>query len=140
MSISLIDMYLYYHKQRTSASLRYAKHCGLQLIGHSMGRNSMCWIAPNGIHFNTQIILMGKSTKSLKSTSTDDVEQKLVPMIYRGPDDFTPQGLLKSMEEQEGTSSVLLNQHEFQIIIKKVTQTGGGAWSDWVGMFFFHIH
>jgi len=130
--LTLLDWYLINHQNKTTASIRYGIHCGMQLMGHCMGRDSICLVAPDGIRSNTQLLLIGASSKSLKSTSTDTIQKRLVPAMFSGPDDFSPQGLLRHMADSH--PSVICNLPEYQIILKKVTQTGGGPWNEWVGI------
>lgn len=119
--MSLIDLYLQYHKMRTNSPENYGRHLCIQLIGHSLGRDSYCSIRPRAVHFNTNVCLIGDSGKVMKSTGQEEVMFSLIPAKYRGPSNFTPQGLMRELSD---ASQLLCPMGEFSTYLRGIYNGG----------------
>lgn len=95
-----IELYIQYQNLRSSTSKLFGKHLCVQLLGHSMGRKSKCVIQPRAIHLNTNVCLLGLSGRSLKTTAQMDILEPLIPKNHKGPSSFSPEGLLRELQDQ----------------------------------------
>ena len=120
----MLSLYMKYHRLRTDAPIMFGYHLGIQLIGHSLGRNSYCAVRPRAVHFNTDILLLADSG-DMKSTAQEEVMEPLIPIKHRGDKTFSPQGLMRILEEQ---SQLLVPMGEFSTILRGIV--GGGNMCD----------
>ena len=94
---SFLDCIISLHRMRTNSPECYAKDLGMQLLGHSLGRDSVNSLAPDVIRHNSYECLVGCSGRSKKTTAQNQVET-LTPVLYKGSKSFSPEGLLRNME------------------------------------------
>ena len=121
---SLIDLHLEYHKMRTSSPLEFATHLSILNIGHAFNRNSICKIQPRAVHHNIYLCLLGPSGLSLKTTAQEDVATPLIPTKYQGTKSFSPQGMLRHLEDQPNSNFPL---GEFSTALRGIKMGGNMA-------------
>ena len=86
-----------------------------------MGRKSKCSIQPRAVHFNINNALIGLSGKSLKTTAQMDIMNPIIPKKHRGPTSFSPEGLLRELQDQP---HLLCSMGEFSTVLRGIK--GGG--------------
>ncbi|MHA1492323.1 MAG: DUF3987 domain-containing protein, partial [Promethearchaeota archaeon] len=118
---TLLDLYIEYHKMRTDSPKTFATHLGIQLIGHSLGRDSFCSTRPRGVRFNVELCLLGQSGKAMKSTAQEDIQVPLIPSSHKGTKSFTPEGLLREMELKP---QILCPMGEFSTVLRGIKMGG----------------
>ena len=117
----LIELYLDYHKLRTASPLNYGRHLIIQTIGQSFGRDTINSIAPRAVHHNTYLCLLGQSSKSMKTTSQEELIEPLIPPAYIGTKNFSPEGLLRALEDHPHK---LCPMGEFSIALRGIKMGG----------------
>ena len=119
-----IARYLEYHKMRTDSPEVFGIHLAIQLIGHSFGPYIINKIRPRAVHHNIYNCLLGQSGKSMKSTSMDEVAIGLYPPSYIGPNGFSPEGLLKKLQDY---NFLMCPLGEFSTILRSLIHGGNMA-------------
>jgi len=119
--MDVIEIYTKYHDLRTVSSKEYAKHLCIQEIGHSLGRKSANLIQPKPIRHNTYLCLIGQSGVSKKTTAQSDVLLPCVPQDTVGGQSFSPEGLLRELEENPHLISFL---GEFSTLLRSIKGNG----------------
>jgi hypothetical protein len=121
MTLSLLDIYQYYHKMKTIAPGNYGNHLCIQFAGHSLGVRSSFLIQPSARKFNSYIALIGVSGGSKKTTSQEAILKPLIPQNHLGPNSFSPEGLLRVLEEQ---SWLICNMGEMSTLLRSINKGG----------------
>jgi hypothetical protein len=119
--MNLIEAYIRYQDLRTSSPKEYGAHLIIQLLGHSLGRESVCRIQPKAVHHNIYLSLMGKSGVTRKTTAQDTILTPLIPIKNLGTKHFSPEGLLKSLENQP---QLLCPLGEFSTLLRGIKAGG----------------
>jgi len=119
--LSFIDAYGVYHNMRTVAPKQFGVHLAIQLLGHSMGRNSFCRIQPRAIHMNTYLGLNGPSGRGKKTTAQNDVASPLIPYEFRGYSSYSPEGLMRALSETHNVNAPL---GEFSSTLRSIKMNG----------------
>lgn len=57
-----------YYKKSTDARIQYGRAISIQLLGHTLGWETVNLIQPKAVHHNCNVVLIGESTISRKST------------------------------------------------------------------------
>jgi len=119
--MNLIEAYMRYQDLRTSSPKKYGAHLMIQLLGHSLGRESVCRIQPKAVHHNIYLALMGKSGLTRKTTAQDTILSPLIPIENLGTKHFSPEGLLKDLEKQP---QLLCPLGEFSTLLRGIKAGG----------------
>lgn len=119
--MDLIEAYEQYQDLRTSAPKIFATHLFIQLLGHSLGRKSHCRIQPASVRHNTYLGLNGPSGVTKKTTAQSTVLRPLIPLDNLGNVTFSPQGLLRDLEEKP---QLICPLGEFSTLLRGI-KTGG---------------
>jgi len=109
---------------RTSSPTAFADHLFVQALGHVLGRKSFCSIQPRAVHMNIYLCLLGKSGKALKTTAQEDITTPIIPDRYVGPKSFSPQGLLRELEESPNLNCPM---GEFSTVLRGIKKGGNMA-------------
>ena len=96
-----IDLFKVYQNARTNAPEIYGIHLSIQLIGHTLSRNSICNIQPRAVTHNINLCLLGPS--GCKKSTAQEIIENIYPDDVKGTKHFTPEGLLRLLEEQPQT-------------------------------------
>jgi len=122
---SFLDLYLQYHNMRSSPGTElFAKHLCIQQIGHTLGRDASCRVRPDAVRHNSYLCGLGPSGNSLKSTSQEQILKPLTPTKYLGPSSFSPQGLLRYLED---TPNTICHMGEFSTVLRGIKMGGNMA-------------
>ena len=98
--MNFIKLYEQYQNLRTASPPVFGKHLAIQCLGHSLGRDSINKIQPRAIRHNTNLVLLGPSGRSMKTTAQEEIMLPLYPQEHKGPSHFSPEGLLTSLSRQ----------------------------------------
>ena len=123
--MNLIDLFVEYHKLRTYSPEIYAKHVTFSILGHSFGQESFNgYLPPRGVIHNSYLCLIGKSTISKKTTVQDETIGALIPPEFKGPQSFSPEGLLKEMSN---IPQLICPMGEFSTVLRSIKFGGNMA-------------
>jgi hypothetical protein len=117
---SFLSIFQMYYNFSTDAPPAFNWWLGVQLLGHAMGYHCVNLIVPDEVRHNINLLLVGDSTLSRKSTS-----QRLALNTYPSesliPSGATPERLCQEMSED---SHRLMALGEFSILLKRVGAGG----------------
>jgi hypothetical protein len=99
---------------RTDAEPNYQKFLFLQLMGHAIGKNSICVINPEAEYHNLYILIVGDSFYGRKGVSQDMI-LSLYPQECILPNEFSPEQFIKMMSTKPNG---ILSLGEFSKILK----------------------
>lgn len=119
----LIDTWVEYHKRRTNSPEVYATHLAIMKFGHCLGRNTINQIQPKAVRHRINLLLLGKSGKALKTTAQTLLEDVTTNEV-KTSNTFSPEGLLRSLEEQP---EAITFAGEFSTIMRNIKNGGNMA-------------
>jgi len=99
MSGTFIDTFLEYFNMRTNSPKIYGTHLAIQMLGHAMGNNTVCLMQPSAVNHNIYLALIGQSGKAMKTTAQQEIVAPLYPNEVVGDNSFSPEGLLRALQE-----------------------------------------
>jgi len=88
----------------------------IQLLGHAMGYNSINLIQPKEVHHNMNVLLIGPSTLSRKTT-VQDLTRELYPYEKFLPEESTPERFIAELSDD---SSRIFAMGEFTGLLKQI--------------------
>jgi len=113
---SFLQMFEEYYRSHTDASIRYGRLASIQLIGHAMGYHSFHLIQPREVHHNMNLLLIGPSTLSRKTT-VQNLARELYPNEKFLPEESSPERFIAELSDNP---SRIFPMGEFTGLLKKV--------------------
>jgi hypothetical protein len=127
--LGFVDLTQMYYNYSTDAPEQYGWWMAVQLLGHSMGYDSIHLIQPGEVRHNLYVILIGGSTLARKSTS-QRLARIVYPMSLALPKESSPEQFIVDMSEQ---SERMLWMGEFTKFLKNAQK--GGYMSGMIELF-----
>lgn len=117
---SFVGMACDYYRMSTDAPLAYCEATALSILGHSLGREVVHLIQPKAVYHNSYVCLVGKSTKSRKTT-VQELGQDLYNEEMWLPNESSPEKLLENLS---GKPQGFCWLGEFSKILKGIKSGG----------------